>query len=44
MKRFMPIALAVASANAAAQSLPIEHVLEQAGSRNRLAGDRVDGR
>lgn len=27
MKRFMPIALAVASANAAAQSLPIEHVL-----------------
>ena len=27
MKRFMPLALAVASANAAAQSLPVEHVL-----------------
>ncbi len=27
MKRFMPLALAVASANAAAQSLPLEHVL-----------------
>lgn len=30
MRRFMPLALAVASANVAAQSLPIEHVLVSA--------------
>ncbi|PLW83579.1 TonB-dependent receptor [Kineobactrum sediminis] len=30
MKRFMPLALAVASANLAAQSLPVEHVLVSA--------------